>query len=87
MCILTKFKKKLRVLAEVNSHLQAVYKVWKNSMPKLLEVIAGTETKMFCQSTICHMCVLAVPSTVKLGLTNVGNEGKPLNHSEKWYFL
>jgi hypothetical protein len=33
------------------------------------------------------MCILAVAQTIKVGLTKVGNEGKPLNHSEKFYLL
>ena len=43
--------------------------VWKNSMPKLCEVIGGTKTKIYCQATVCRTYVLAVPWTIKVGLT------------------
>jgi hypothetical protein len=56
-------------------------------MPKRLEVIGGTETKIFCHTTVCQMHVLAVPRTVEMGLTKVGNRGKLLNHFEKLYLL
>jgi hypothetical protein len=53
-----------------------LYRVRRNSMPKLLEVRGGTETKMYCQATVCRTCVLAVPLTIKVGLTKVGNQEK-----------
>jgi hypothetical protein len=39
-------------------------------MPKLLEVVKGTETKIYFQGTICQMCLLAVSLTFKVGLTD-----------------
>jgi hypothetical protein len=56
-------------------------------MPKLLEAIGGAETKIYCQAAVCWTCVLAVPQTIKVGLPKFGNEGKPLNNSEKLYLL
>jgi len=33
-------------------------------------------------------CVLAMPLTIKVGLTEVGNQAKPLDYSEeKLYFI
>jgi hypothetical protein len=55
----------------------------KISMPKLREVIGGTITRIYCKGTICRRCVLAALRTVKLGLTKVGNQAKPLKYSEK----
>jgi len=43
-------------------------------MPKLHEVIEGIKTKIYCQATICQTCILAVPQTVKVGLTKFGNQ-------------
>jgi hypothetical protein len=51
-------------------------KVWKNFIPKLLEVIGRTKTKMYFQGTVCQMCSLAVPLTIKVGLTMAGNHAK-----------
>ena len=53
-------------------------------MLKLQEVMAGGDsiTKIYCQGTVCLRCVLAVLHTVKLGLTKVGNQAKPLKYSE-----
>ena len=59
------------------------YRVRKNSMPKLCEVIWGTETKIYCQATVCPTCVLAVPRTIKMGPTTVGNQAKSLKYSEE----
>ena len=58
-------------------------------MPKPCEVIGGTKTKLDFQGTICQRCILAVLQTVKLGLTKVGIQPKPLKYSEKKkiYFL
>jgi len=41
-------------------------------MPKLLEVIGQNKTKIHCQATVCQMCVLAVPLTIKVCLTKSG---------------
>lgn len=60
--------------------------MWKNSIPKLLEVIGGTETKIYFQGTVCGICLLAVPLTIKVGLTMAGNHAKP-NILKKLYFL
>ena len=54
----------------------------KNSTPKLREVKGGTETKIYCQETARRMCVLAVPGTIKLGLTKAGNQAKPPKYSK-----
>jgi len=48
-------------------------------MPKLLEAIGGTETKICIRGNIRRPCVLAVSLTIKLGLTKVRNHAKPLN--------
>jgi hypothetical protein len=50
-------------------------------MPKLCEVVEWTKTKMYCQGTICQRCILAALLIVKLGLTEVGNQAKPLKYS------
>ena len=42
-----------------------------------------TKTKIYCQVTLCQRCILSALRTVKLGLTNVGNQAKSLNYSEK----
>jgi len=55
-------------------------------MPKLREVIGGTKTQIYCQGTIYLRCVLAVLQAIKLGLTKVGNQAKPLKYSEKVVF-
>jgi hypothetical protein len=51
--------------------------------PKLREVIGRTKTQIYCQGTIYRKCVLAALWTVKLGLTKVGNQAKPLKYSIK----
>jgi hypothetical protein len=51
-------------------------------MPKLREVIGRTETNIYCQTAVCLTCVLAVRRTIRLGLTEAGNQ-KALKHSEK----
>ena len=57
-------------------------------MPKLREAIGGTQTKLYCQGTICQRCIIAVLWTVKLGLTKIGIQAKPLKYSgKKLYFL
>jgi len=43
-------------------------------MPKPLEVMGETETKIHCQATVCRACVLAVPLTIKVGVTKFGIE-------------
>jgi len=60
-----------------------VYRVQKNSMPKLCEVTGGTKTKIYCQATTCQTCILVVPRSIKVGVTKFGNQAKPLNHCEK----
>jgi hypothetical protein len=45
-------------------------------MPKLLEVIGGTGTRIYFQGIVCWMCLLAVPLTIKVGLTMIGNHAK-----------
>ena len=52
-------------------------------MPKLREVIGETRTKIYCHATVGQTCALAVPPTIKLGLTKVGNRAKSLKRSEK----
>jgi len=49
-------------------------------MPKLREV---TKTKIYCQATVCRTYVLAVPQTIKMGPTKVGNQAKSLKYSEE----
>jgi len=53
-----------------------------DSIPKFREVIRGTETKIYCQGTVCRWRVLAALRTVILGLTKARNEAKPLKYSE-----
>jgi hypothetical protein len=55
----------------------------KNSMPQLSEVIRGIKTKIYCQGTICQRCNLLAIRAVGLGLTKVGNQGKPLERERK----
>ena len=43
----------------------------------------GTETKIYCQGTVCGRCVLAALRTVKLGLIEFGNQAKQLKYSGK----
>jgi hypothetical protein len=46
------------------------------------------DQNIYCQGTVCWRCVLAALRTVKLGLSNVGNQAKPLKYSEKkLYFV
>ena len=33
----------------------------------------GTNTKIYCQGTVCWRCILAAVRNVKLGVTKVGN--------------
>ena len=56
-------------------------------MPKLRDVIGGTETKTSCQATVCRTCVLAVPRTIRMGLTTIGNQIKLLEYSVKRLFF
>ena len=55
----------------------------EKSIPKPREVIGGTETKSSFQAIVFQPCVLAVPRTIIVGLTKVGNQTKPLKYSEK----
>jgi len=57
-----------------------IYRVWKNSVPKFCEVIGWTKTKIYCQATVCRTCILAVPWTMKVSLTKVRNQAKPLQY-------
>jgi len=49
----------LKLLREVTIIIQLIYgvlyRVWKNSMPKLLEVIGETNTKIYCRATMLDM--------------------------------
>jgi len=57
-------------------------------MPKLHEVMGRTKIKICCQGSVSGRCVLAALGTVKLGLTEFGNQAKPLKYSEKkLYFI
>jgi len=57
-------------------------------MPELCEVIGRTKTEIYCQLIIYWTCVLAVPWTMKVGLTEVGSQAKPQKYSEeKLYFV
>jgi hypothetical protein len=51
-------------------------RVWKNSMPKFREVIGGTETYVYCQTTICRKSILVVPLLIKIGVNKFGNKKK-----------
>ena len=78
----------LQLLGIESDALYTGIRVWKNSMLKLCEWIGGTKTKIYCQGTICRRRVLAVLRTIKVGLTKVGNQAKPLKYSEKkLYFI
>ena len=59
------------------------YRERKNSVPKLGEMIGGTKTKTECQGSLCQRYVLAALLTVRLGLTDVGNQAKSLKYSKK----
>jgi hypothetical protein len=54
-----------------------------HGVEKLHEVIGGTTTNIYCQITICRTCILVVPRTIKVGLTMVRNQAKPLKYSEE----
>jgi hypothetical protein len=41
------------------------------------------QTKIYCTATICQTCIRAVPVTMKVGLTTVRNQAKPVMYSEK----
>jgi glutaredoxin 2 len=56
-------------------------------MPRLREVIEATKTKVYYRATVCRTCVLAVPRTIKVGLTEVRNQAKPQNYSEKESYI
>lgn len=60
-----------------------VHRVRKKSMPKFREKLGGTKTMIYCQATVCRRCVLATLRIIRLGLTKVGNQTKPLKYSEK----
>jgi len=50
---------KLKLLREETIIIQLIwdvsYRVWKNSMSKLLEVIGETDTKIYCQAAISNI--------------------------------
>jgi len=52
-------------------------------MPKLRGVIGGIKTKIYYQATVLRTCVGAVLRTVRVGLTEVGNEANTIKYSEK----
>ena len=56
----------------------------KNSMPILRVAVGGTVAKFPLSSyyIFCRTCVLAVPRTIKVGLTKIGNQAKPQKYSE-----
>ena len=62
-------------------YMQFIYRGQKNSMLKLGEVKGGPKQRFIV--SICWTCILAVPWTIKVGLTEVGFKAKPLNYSEK----
>jgi hypothetical protein len=64
------------------------YRVWKNAMPELHEVTVCTKRKMYFQGTVRARCVLAAAlRTVKLGLTELENQAKPLKYCHLWPIL
>jgi len=50
------------------------YRMRKNSIAKLREVIRGNQTKIYCQGAVCQRCGIPTLRTLKLGLTKVGNQ-------------
>ena len=56
------------------------YRGAENSMPELHEVIGGTKTKIYCQATVLRTYVLVVLRTVKVELSDVGNQAKPTKY-------
>jgi len=61
-----------------------IYRVQKNSMPKIREVIGETKRKIYCRATLCMLDVHPCSAMDhQHGLTKVGNLAKPLNYSEK----
>jgi len=46
-------------------------------------MIGGTKTKIKCQATVRRTCALAVLRTIKVGLTEVGNQAKPIRYSDQ----
>jgi len=59
----------------------------KNSTPNLREVMGENETKIYCQATARRTLVLAVPLTIKLGLTKVGNQAKPPKYTDIYIYI
>jgi len=49
----------IKLLREVTIIIQLIcgvlYRIWKNSMPNLLEVIGETNTKIYCRATMSDM--------------------------------
>jgi hypothetical protein len=57
-------------------HVLAIYRMQKNSLPNLHEVIGWKKSKIYWQGTICQRCILSALWSNKLGLTKVGNQAK-----------
>jgi hypothetical protein len=54
---------------------------------KVCLVIGGTKTKIYFQATISQTCAPAVLYAIRVGMTKVENQAKPLKYSEeKLYF-
>jgi len=56
-------------------------------MFKLRQLIGWTKANVYCQGTVCLRCVLAVLRTVKLGLTDVGNQANThltATYKDRW---
>jgi hypothetical protein len=47
----------------------------------------GTKAMIYCQGTVCQRCILAALWTIKLGLTKVVHQAKPLKYSEKMLYF
>jgi hypothetical protein len=62
-------------------HVYIRTKVRKTLCPNFVRWWRGT--KNICHSTVCRTCVLPAQRTVKLGLTEGGNQAKPLKYFEK----
>ena len=58
---------------------------WGHEKTKLPEVMGRIKIKSYCPGTICQTCILAMPVTIKVGLTKAGNQAKPVTYSEKSY--
>ena len=65
-------------------HFSEIYRMWRNSIPKLRSAIGGTKTKIYFQANVCRTCVLAVPRVIRMGLSKFGCQAKSLKYSDKW---